>query len=138
MRYPTHSYHCLRDAGLIHIRRYMRKFLVTFAVACSLLLMTRPLLGQIQGGWVNTGNMSVARERGVQVTLHSGRALVTGGTDGTNVLASAEIYDPSTGVWTGTGAMGMAREYFAAVVLKNGKVLVIGGTEANGSTLASA
>lgn len=116
----------------------MRKFLVTFAVVCSQLLMARPLPGQIQGGWVNTGNMSAARERGVQVTLHSGKALVAGGTDGTNALASSEIYDPSTGVWTGTGAMGMAREYPAAVVLNNGKVLVIGGVEANGSTLASA
>ena len=116
----------------------MLKCFVRFAVVCSLLLMARPLLGQIPSGWANTGNMSATREFDVQVILQNGKALVAGGTDGTNVLASAEIYNPSTGVWTGTGAMATAREYSAAVVLKNGKVLVVGGAGSTHTALASA
>jgi len=116
----------------------MLKCLVRFAVVCSMLLMARPLLGQIPSGWANTGNMSATREFDVQVILQNGKALVAGGTDGTNVLASAEIYNPSTGVWTGTDAMVTAREYSAAVVLKNGKVLVVGGAGATHTALASA
>jgi hypothetical protein len=115
----------------------MGKFLVRFAIVCSLLLTARSLHAQIQGGWVNTGNMNGAREGAAQVTLGNGKALVAGGTDGTSVLASAEIYSPSTGVWTATGAMATARESFAAVVLKNGKVLVAGGADASRNPLAS-
>lgn len=89
----------------------MRRFLVRFAIVCSLLLAARSLPAQIQGGWVNTGTMNTAREGAAQVTLSNGKALVA-------VLASAEIYAPSTGVWTATGAMATARESFAAAVLK--------------------
>lgn len=109
----------------------MRKFLAGFAVVY-------PLLAQIQGSWVYTGNMSIAREFAAQVTLGNGKAMVAGGTDGTSVLATAEIYTNSTGVWTPTGAMATARERFAAVLLQNGEVLVAGGVDASNNALAGA
>lgn len=114
----------------------MRK-LVAFAVVCFPLLMARPVRGQIQGSWVNTGNMNAAREGAALVTLSSGKALVAGGTDGTRVLGATEVYDSSTGAWTETGALIVAREYAAAVLLTNGKVLVVGGVDANRTVLSS-
>jgi Kelch motif/Galactose oxidase, central domain len=116
----------------------MLKLLIGVAAACSLLFVAGPLRAQVQGSWVNTGNMNTTREAAVQVTLLGGKALVAGGTDGTTVLSSAEIYNASTGVWTSTGSMAEARESFVAVVLKNGKVLVVGGLDASNNILASA
>ena len=115
----------------------MRKPMVGFAVLFSLLSIGRSVFGQTQGSWVNTGNMNAAREGAVLVTLSSGKAVVAGGTDGTNVLGATEIYDPATGAWTETGALLVAREYAAAVLLTSGKVLVVGGVDANRTVLAS-
>src|SRR6185312_8706597 len=52
------------------------------------------------------------------------------------LLASAELYDPSTGTWSPTGSMNTGREFHTATLLKNGKVLVAGGS--NDGDLASA
>jgi len=116
----------------------MTKLLIAAAAICCLFLAAPSLPAQIQGGWVNTGNMNATRESGAQVTLANGKALVAGGTDGTNILASAEIYNSSTGAWTATGSMATAREAFSAVELKSGKVLVVGGVGAGSTFLASA
>ena len=35
--------------------------------------------------------------------------LVAGGSDDITLLASAEVYDPTTGTWTTTGSMAQAR-----------------------------
>jgi N-acetylneuraminic acid mutarotase len=115
----------------------MRKFLVGLAAVFSLLFISRPVRGQIQGSWVNTGNLNAAREGAVLVTLGSGEALLAGGSDGSSVVGATEIYDPATGAWKETGALIVAREYAAAVVLTNGKVLVVGGADAKGTVLAS-
>jgi N-acetylneuraminic acid mutarotase len=62
-----------------------------------------------------------------------------GGVDGSgNILASAEVYSPSSGTWTLTGSMAEAREAFPALVLKGGKVLVSGGLGAGGTVVAAA
>ena len=115
----------------------MKRFVVSFSLVCSLIGFAQALPAQVEGTFTNTGSMNVTREADVQVTLLNGKVLVAGGTDGTNVLASAEIYDPFKGVWTLTGSLATAREAFAGVVLKSGKVLVVGGLNA-ASTLASA
>jgi hypothetical protein len=94
-------------------------------------------LAQLQGAWVTTNNMTVARSGHAQVTLASG-ALAVGGTDGVNVFASAEIYNAATGKWAATASMTQARESFPAVVLNNGKVLVSGGLGASSIVLAGA
>jgi len=86
--------------------------------------------------------MNSAREFGAQVLLTSnGKVLSIGGIDNNNppnVLASAEVYSPSTGTWKLTGSMAQARQQFAAVVLKTGKVLVVGGLGASNIVLSGA
>jgi N-acetylneuraminic acid mutarotase len=115
----------------------MRKFLVGLAAVFSLFVMARPVRGQIQGSWVNTGNLNIASEGAVLVPLGSGKALLAGGANGSSVLGATEIYDPATSAWKETGALIVARENAAGVVLTNGKVLVVGGLDANRTVLAS-
>jgi hypothetical protein len=61
--------------------------------------------------------------------LPNGKLLVAGGQDGLGgfVLATAELYDPTTGTWTATGSMATARFNHTATLLPNGKVLVASG-----------
>jgi N-acetylneuraminic acid mutarotase len=61
----------------------------------------------------------------------NGKVLVSGGFDGSNILNTTELYDPSTGVWTMTGSMNNDRVAHTASVLTNGKVLVTGGVNSN-------
>jgi hypothetical protein len=53
--------------------------------------------------------------------------LVTGGRDANGVLATAELYDPTTGNWTSTGNLREARTSHTATLLPNNQVLIAGG-----------
>jgi hypothetical protein len=82
------------------------------------------------GQFTATGGMLTPRFSAVAVRLASGEVLVMGGydaNDGSTVLASAEIYSPTTGIFRATGAMATARIGFTATVLNDGRVLVAGG-----------
>jgi hypothetical protein len=57
----------------------------------------------------------------------NGTVLVTGGEDGNNPLASAEVYDPTAGTFSATGSMVNTREWHTATLLNDGTVLVTGG-----------
>ena len=59
--------------------------------------------------------------------LTTGKVLIAGGRSRTQVLASAELYDPSSKAWTPTGDITSARYMHSASVLDDGKVLVAGG-----------
>jgi Galactose oxidase, central domain len=82
------------------------------------------------GNWSDAGSLGTARLFHTATRLASGQVLVVGGKlDGTTttVLASAELYDPSTGIWSTTGSLGTAREGHTATLLASGQVLVAGG-----------
>jgi N-acetylneuraminic acid mutarotase len=85
------------------------------------------------GGWRPMGSLVEGRSHHTATLLPDGRILVAGGTDGSVVLASAELYDPNTGSWRATGPLGKARFEHTATLLDNGRVLVTGGKDANGS-----
>jgi hypothetical protein len=59
------------------------------------------------------------------VLIAGGDRGITG--DGAAILASADLYNPTTGRFTPTTPMLEARSHFAAVKLAGGKVLVVGG-----------
>ncbi|HVM49064.1 MAG TPA: kelch repeat-containing protein, partial [Candidatus Acidoferrum sp.] len=87
----------------------------------------------------STGSpMITARTDHTATLLPNGKVLVAGGTDYTNVFASAELYDPVTGAWTATGSMNTARDFHSATLLPNGKVLVAGGYDTNSPSLTTA
>ena len=115
----------------------MRNHLIAAIVFCAMSIAC-PVAAQVQGGWSTTGTLSSGVIFNTQVSLSNGSVLVAGGSDGTNYLATAQLYHPSTGVWTPTGSMATGRDNSAAVVLANGKVLVEGGLGSGAAILASA
>jgi hypothetical protein len=77
--------------------------------------------------WATTGSLARPRQGHSATLLGSGQVLVTGGTDGTQVLASSELYDPTTGAWTQLAPMGTPRVGHTATALDGDRVLVVGG-----------
>jgi hypothetical protein len=82
------------------------------------------------GAWTLTGSLATSRYNHTATLLQNGTVLVTGGGTGNGyatVLASSEIYNPTTGTWTVTGDLARARYAHTATLFANGKVLVAGG-----------
>src|SRR5258706_9040700 len=73
-------------------------------------------------GFTPTGSLNTPRQNFTATLLTNGTVLVAGGHNGTNALASAEIYNPATGVWTNTCNMNCARFRHTATLLANGRV----------------
>ena len=109
--------------------------LLAWALGLAALLMLLPGWATAQTGtWSSTDPMGTARREHTATLLPSGKVLVAGGQNGSNYLASAELYDPDTNTWSSTGSMGTARIRHTATRLPSGKVLVAGG----GTTAATA
>jgi len=71
-------------------------------------------------------------------TLADARVLVAGGTGGTFVHRSAEIYDPATGDFTDTGEMAQFRFGHTATLMNDGRGLVTGGLKHQDRFIAEA
>ena len=99
------------------------------------------------GKFTLTGFMKVARTGQGTVLLPDGRVLFAGGATtllakdkqgfyypGDDILlASAELYNPTTGTFSSTGSLATARDNPTATLLPDGLVLIAGGSVAAGS-----
>ena len=86
------------------------------------------------GAWIATGSMVAPRFNYAAASLADGKVLVVGGNENSDVLASAELYDPGTGTWTSTAPMlrshGSLGERGTPIIpLLDGTVLVAGGQD---------
>ena len=71
--------------------------------------------------------MGSVRTNHTSTLLPSGQILIAGGSNGPNVLPTADLFDPATQIVTPTGSMNVARDLHTATLLPNGRVLVTGG-----------
>jgi hypothetical protein len=94
-------------------------------------------------GWKNTGSMSTGRNQTAGALLTDGRVIVAGGRNGAGtVLASAEIWDPTTGSWTTDSSviapMNLPRAAHTLTAMQAGKVLAAGGFTTGGAVTDTA
>lgn len=79
-------------------------------------------------GWVPAGRLHHARALTAASLLADGRVLIVGGeSDDYTMLASTEIFDPTTNASIEVAPLPEPRDHHTATVLKSGKVLVAGG-----------
>jgi Kelch motif/Galactose oxidase, central domain len=93
----------------------------------------------VSGSSMLAGSLIQPRTSHAAALLHDGQVLIVGGaTIGTDVLASAELFDPETSTVTlAPSSMQVARRGGSATALVDGRVLVVGGNDGT-QDLASA
>src|SRR5437899_3667806 len=80
-----------------------------------------------------TDPLSVPRRDHTATLLPNGTVLIAGGLDANNgVVASAEVYDPSTNGFSSVGDMRAARVGHTVTLLSDGRALVAGGETGSG------
>ena len=104
----------------------------TGAFAPTAAFCTEPPESPIAAGCMNSD-----RAGHTATVLSDGKVLIAGGLDGSNVLATAELYDPSSNTFTPTsGNMTTQRIGDTATLLTTGNVLLAGG-QAGSQTVGS-
>ena len=86
-------------------------------------------------GWTFAGDLAAARSSHRSDVLADGRVLVTGGSNDSPPLGTAELFDPATGVWTGTHPMVTPRVDHSTSLLDDGRLLAAGGYDPIGAPL---
>ena len=69
----------------------------------------------------------IVRGEATSTLLKNGQVLISGGSNGGERFATAEVYDPNSGTFSAVDSMNTKRSSHAAVLLPNGRVLVVGG-----------
>ena len=112
----------------------LRRFrAVLFLILCSFtvaIVATVPARAQ-GGSFTPTGDMTIARSQHTATLLPNGNVFIVGGiqssSNGTRVLASTDLYDPTSGRFTPAANMTTTRRLHTATVLPDGRVLIVGG-----------
>ncbi len=89
-------------------------------------------------GFASAASMTTDRFGFTATLLLDGRVLVAAGgspapAGGTDILGSAETYNPQDGAFQASGSTGTPRIFHAASLLPNGKVLLAGGATPSGT-----
>jgi Kelch motif len=100
--------------------------LLTATVLATLGLET--CWAQSPGSFSTTGRTIEPRASHSATLLANGKVLIAGGSTGSGVLQSAELYDPQRDVFTPAGNMITPRYWHSSTLLPNGKVLIAGGS----------
>ena len=127
---------------LKRLRSVLFLALCNFTVAT---VATAPARAQ-SGSFTPTGDLATARSQHSATLLPNGNVLIAGGvqssSNGTRVLASNELYDPTSGRFIPAAKMTTTRRLHTATLLPDGRVLIAGGyggdNSAWGAPLASA
>jgi len=84
--------------------------------------------------------MSTSRASHTSTLLGNGNVLVIGGNDGSQILKTIEIFDPTTLIWTSHAkVLQTARAGHSSTLMSNGKVLISGANnQVGGVTTATA
>ncbi len=94
-------------------------------------LATAELYDPGTNSWSAAASMGTPRHLPTATLLPSGKVLLAGGyiggSTGSDITASAELYDAATNPWSAAASMGTPRYSHAAARLDSGKVLVAGG-----------
>ncbi len=122
----------MNAARALHTATLLQNGQVLVAAGGNGYLTSAELYTPATGTWTTTGSLHTSRTFDTMTLLPNGQVLVAGGLGqpvGTtiNILASAELYDPSTGIWKKTGSLNTARTGHTATLLSNGQVLVAAG-----------
>lgn len=102
-----------------------------------------PPLPSGPGSYATGPSMVMSRSWHIAVRLPSGSVLLAGGrsfsSTSSEVMTSAEVYDPASNTFVATGPMSTARQRgHGGVLLPNGKVLICGGQDADSRMVNSA
>ena len=90
------------------------------------------------GRLISGRDMTVARAGHTATVLPDFRVLIVGGRQAHGViLATAEVYDPTTEKFSAAGKMSFPREGHITAVLEDSKILIAGGMTRGGTALAS-
>lgn len=94
----------------------------------STLIPRLPAWSQLSGG---SNMVNGQRANHTATLLPDGRILVAGGSNGPNILGTAELFDPQSNTFSSVGEMRSVRDLHTATLLPNGRVLVAGGFSTN-------
>ena len=88
----------------------------------------RYVSASLSGATTNVFTDSIpARRLHTATLLLTGEVLIAGGSSGSQPLAGAQLFDPSSGTFRPTGSLNVARSGHSATLLPSGEVLVAGG-----------
>jgi hypothetical protein len=123
-----------RSGGVAVVLKNGRVLVVGGAIGTAP-LASAELFDPSTGKWNATKPMAQTRIGHAVALLPDSRVLVAGGLDGglagnlqpSNILASAELFDPTTSTWSSTGPMADGRFQFTLTTLADGTAIAVAG-----------